>query len=82
MDISSLKELGIAGISIGTLGYICFRLLMEISEARKNYTSFVNENNHTTTEMVKEATATMSEIKNAIANHNEVLKSYLSRENK
>lgn len=79
MDIASLKELGIAGVSIATLGYISFKLIKEVAESRRNYTNFVNDNNHTTTELVKESTAAIVEAKNAIALHNEVLKSYLDK---
>ena len=81
MDLSSFKELGIAGISIGTLGYICFTLIRELKESRLNYTNFVQDNNHTTTELVKEATATMVEIKNSIQNHNELLKMMIDKVN-
>jgi hypothetical protein len=79
MDISSLKELGIAGIAIGSLSYICYKLIKELAESRRNYTSFVQDNNHTTTELVREATATMVEVRNAIQTHNEILKSYLNK---
>ena len=81
MDLSSFKELGIAGISIGTLGYICFNLIRELKESRLNYTNFVQDNNHTTTELVKEATATMVEVKNSIQNHNELLKMMIDKVN-
>lgn len=80
MDISSLKELGIAGIAIGALGYICFQLIKELQESRINYTSFVQDNNHTTTELVREATATMTEIRNSIANHNDLLKIMIDKQ--
>ena len=52
MDISNLKELGVAGVAIVVIAYICFRLIKELAESRINYTNFVQENNHTTTELV------------------------------
>lgn len=82
MDLSSFKELGIAGIAIGALSFVCFQLLKQLSEARANYTSFVNDNNHTTTELVREATATITEVKNSIITHNELLKVMIDKQNK
>ena len=75
--IQTFKELGIAGVSIGTIGYIALQMIKENREARQNYTSFVQENNHTTTDLVREATATMVEVKNTISNHNELTKMLL-----
>ncbi len=79
MDLSTLKELGIAGVSIGALAYICFKLIKELGEARRNYTSFVQDNNHTTTELVREATATMVEVRNEIVNHNKLLELMINK---
>jgi hypothetical protein len=66
MNIETFKELGLAGISIGALAYICFKLVVELGENRKDYCSYVNENNHTTTELVKEATVTMTSVRDSI----------------
>lgn len=70
--ISQFKELGIAGIAIAGFVYLCLKVLKELRESRIDYRNFVSENNHTTTELVKEATATIVEVKNTIANHNKV----------
>lgn len=80
MDLSSLKELGIAGVAIGTLGYICFKLIKLLSETQEDYKSFVQDNNHTTTELVKEATATIVEVKNSITTHNELLRIMIDKQ--
>lgn len=79
MDLGSFKELGIAGVAIGSLSYICYKLITELKESRINYQSFVQENNHTTTDLVREATATMVEVRNEIKLHNEVLKTFLDK---
>ncbi len=80
MDLSTFKELAPAGMSIVVIGYICFRLIRELSEARVDYRSYVQENNHTTTELVKEATRTMVEVKNSIVNHNDLLKLMIEKQ--
>jgi len=79
MDLETFKELGIAGISIGALAYICFQLIKQLSEARQNYQSFVQDNNHTTTEIVRESTATIVSVKEAINNHNKILEKLLDK---
>lgn len=78
-QLLAFKELGIAGIAIGALAYICYKLIVELKDSRINYQSFVQENNHTTTDLVREATATMIETKNAIGQHNELLKIMLEK---
>lgn len=80
MDFSSFKDLGVAGVAIGTLGYICFQLIREVKESRINYSNFVQENNHTTTDLVREATVTITEIKNTIVTHNELLKIMIDKQ--
>lgn len=79
MDLSSLKELGIAVASVGVLGYIAWKLIEELRENRKDYSSFVMSNNHTNTELVRECTATIVEVKNSIENHNKVLERLLDK---
>ena len=49
MDLSTLKELGIAGIAIGGFAYFSVLLLKQLADNRKDYTSFVMDNNHTNT---------------------------------
>ena len=44
-DLSTLKELGIAGVAVGGLLYVVFRLIKELGENRKDYCNFVNANN-------------------------------------
>ena len=80
-DLSTLKELGIAGVAIGGMIYIIFRLIKELAKNRKDYCSYVNENNHTTTELVRESTATMVSIKDSIENHNKILEKLLDKLN-
>ena len=79
MDLTSLKELGIAGVSVGALAWICFQLIKQLGEARNNYQSFVQDNNHTTTELVKEATSTLVQVKDCLENHNKVLEKLLDK---
>ena len=79
MDISNLKELGVAGVAIVVIAYICFRLIKELAESRINYTNFVQENNHTTTELVREATATMVQVRDSIEMHNKSLEKLIDR---
>lgn len=79
---TQFQDLGIAGIAIGCLSYITYQLIKQLGEARTNYQSYVADNNHTMTELVKEATVTMSEVRNSIENHNEVLKLLAERLNK
>ena len=77
-------QAGAVGISIaliwlfykfsGKITDLIKTILAELAESRRNYTSFVQENNHTTTELVKEATATMVQVKDSIETHNEILK--------
>ncbi len=93
MDLLSYKDLGIAGIAVAGLAFVCFQLIKqsdkkdetftkETSEARLNYQSFVMDNNHTTTDLVRQATATMVEIKNTIETHNKMTEKILERLNK
>ena len=79
MELSSLKELGIAVVAVGMMGYICFKLIKEIAESRADYKSFVEENNHTTTELIREATATMVSINDTIKVHNSISDRLLTR---
>lgn len=79
MDLSTLKELGVPGISIGAMFYLSYKLVQELREARIDYRSFVKDNNHTTTELVREATATMVEVKHTITTHNEIQKRMLDQ---
>ena len=83
MDLTQLKELGIAGISVGAIATIFYlvakALLSEIKQARTDYSCFVNNNNHKITEIVEKATATMVETKDAIGKHNEVLDKLLDK---
>lgn len=81
MDLSSFKELGIAVVAVAVLGYITLQILKELRENRSDYSSFVMSNNHTTTELVKECTLTMVEVKNSIENHNRVLEKLLDKLN-
>jgi len=81
-DLSTLKELGIAGIAIGGLLYVIFRLIKELTENRKDYVCYVNENNHTTTEIVKEQTLTMVSVRNSIEEHNKLLEKLIDKINK
>lgn len=87
MDLNSFKELGVAGVGIGSLLYIANQLIRELKESRINYTNFVQDNNHTTTELVREATATMVEVKNSnvevkntIITQNELLKLMIDKQ--
>ena len=73
-NLATFKELGIAGIAIVAIAYVCFKLIKEITESRIDYRNYVRDNNHTTTDLVIKATETMVETKNAIAQHNELLK--------
>lgn len=79
MDLSTLKDLGIAGITVGAMSYICLKLVRQLEEARRDYQSFVKDNNHTTTELVREATETMTKINTTIQIHNEISKELLNR---
>ena len=81
MDLSSFKELGIAVVAVGVIGYITLKLLSELSQNRKDYSSFVMDNNHTNTELVKEATATMVEVRNSIETHNRILEKLIDKIN-
>jgi len=76
MDLSTLKELGIAGIAIGGFAYFSLLLLKQLADNRKDYTSFVMDNNHTNTELVRECTAMTTEAKNAIENFNKNLENH------
>lgn len=76
MDLSTLKELGIAGIAIGGFAYFSVLLLKQLAENRKDYTSFVIDNNHTNTELVRECTAMITEAKNAMENSNKTLENH------
>jgi len=80
-DFSALKELGIAVAAVAVMGYICWQLIKELRENRKDYSSFVMENNHTNTQLVKEATETMTAVKNSIENHNRVLEKLIDKIN-
>lgn len=73
-DLSQYMELGLAGVAIIVLGYIVRWLIQELKEQRTDYRSFVQENNHSKTELVKEATAALVEVKNTIQVHNEIQK--------
>lgn len=79
MELETFKELGIAGISIGALAFICFQLIKQLANARKDYQGFVEDNNHITTELVREATATMVSIKNTIEAHNKISEKLIDR---
>lgn len=81
MDLSSFKELGIAVVAVGVIGWIAWKILLELAENRKDYSAFVMSNNHTNTELVKECTATMVEVKNSIENHNRVLEKLIDKVN-
>jgi len=78
-DLASLKELGIAGIAVVGFAYVCFKLIKELGENRKDYCNFVQTSNHTTTELVKESTATMVSVRASIDNHNQVLEKLLDK---
>ncbi len=78
-ELLNFKDLGIAGIAIGALAFICFQLIKQLASARDNYENFVKDNNHTTTELVREATATIVQVKNTIENHNKVLEKILEK---
>lgn len=71
-NLTQFKELGVAGIAIGALAFVTYKLIVELKESRINYQSFVQDNNHTTTDLVRQATATMVEVRNAIKTHNEI----------
>lgn len=79
MDISTLKDLTPAVASIGVLGYTCYLLIKQLGENRADYSNFVNSNNHTTTEMVKEATATMVTTNIAIETHTKTLEKLIDK---
>jgi len=84
--LTNFKELGIAGIAVAGL---CFVLYLEIKRGSKNetdYRSFVQDNNHTTTELVRECTASIIESTNTMKAHNaineaqnQILKNLLER---
>lgn len=76
------KDLGVAGVSVAALAFVAWQLIKQLGEARTNYQSYVQDNNHTMTDLVKEATTTMTEVRNSIENHNEVLKLLADRLNK
>ena len=78
----NFKDLGIAGISVAALAFVAYQLIKQLGEARTNYQGYVEDNNHTVTELVKEATITMTEVRNSIESHNEVLKLLAERLNK
>ena len=77
--LSTFKELGIAGIAIVSLATIAYQLLKQLGEARNDYKNYVSENNHTTTELVREATAAIVEVKNTIETHNEIQRTFLNQ---
>ena len=79
MELETFKELGIAGIAIAALSYICYQLIKQLASARADYQSFVGDNNHTTTELVREATATMVSVRDTIEAHNKISERLLNR---
>ena len=81
MELSSFKELGIAGIAVGGMATIFYfivkgllgnikELLTEIKTSRQDYSSFVMNNNHKVTEIVEKQVEAMVEVKNQIEINN------------
>jgi uncharacterized membrane protein YraQ (UPF0718 family) len=64
--LSSAKELGIAIVAVLTIGYICREIIKDLKETRTNYQKFVTENNHQKTEMIREHTQTLVQVRHSI----------------
>jgi len=75
-NLSTLKELGIAGVAIGAMAYLCFKSLAMLAEVQKDYKSFVLENNHTMTDLVREATQKITESNEQGKAHTEVIQAH------
>lgn len=84
--VATFKEFGIAGLAIGAILFLSLKLVKVLDKNQEllqknqdDYRNYVATNNHTTTDLVKEATATMVEVKFSIQNHNLVLREFLDR---
>jgi geranylgeranyl pyrophosphate synthase len=71
--IQNLKELGIGVTGMLILGYIVYLVLKQLQENRKDYTAFVQSNNHGNTERIVESTKAMTEVANAIQAHTRII---------
>ena len=77
--IQIIIQAGAVGISLTLIWLIAkplkdlfTKLINEVSESRKQHEIYIQENNHTTTDLVREATATMAEVREAIKTHNQI----------
>lgn len=94
MDLTQFKDLGIAGITVAGMGTVLFLITksllteikiarecysQDIKKAREDYSSFVMSNNHNSTDLMKENIEALTEVKNAMENHNKVLERILDK---
>lgn len=94
MDISTLlgqlKEIGIALVSVIGFAYITKlildksetsnnKLIDRIDEVQRNYSAFVLENNHNSTDRIEKSTQAMVQVGNVIEAHTKVLERLTDR---
>lgn len=85
--LSEFRDLGLGAIAVILVAYLTryvmdknfqvFKeLISQLKEIQINYTNFVTENNHQKTDMVKEHTSVMMEVKTAIVENTKSTENY------
>lgn len=88
--LSSFKEIGIALSSIVIFAYIVKyvidknkevfdSLILQLVENRKDYSSFVLENNHGNTDRIEKSTEALTKVSGAIEAHTKILEKLLDK---
>ena len=88
--LGNVKEIGIALVAVigsGVLlkfymdrtGKFITDLLAQLQDNRKDYTGFVESNNHLNSERIEASTKVMTEVASALEQHNRILEKLVDR---
>lgn len=84
MELSNIKELGIAMLSVLTIGFLLKyvidknkevfdSLIEQLQQNRTDYTNFVQANNHDNTDRIEKSTEALVKVATAIGEHTKVI---------